>query len=315
MVCILTSSFRVLWNGEKTEGFSPSSGLRQGDPLSPYLFVLCLECLGHMITDLVEEGHWKPVSLTREGPKLTHLCFADDIILLAKADIKHAILVQDCLSKFCNVSGQRVSLQKSSLVVSKNVSPYFAKVLNLHLGIPLKEHMGKYLGAPSIQKSVTKGMYNEVPERFQHKLQGWKSKCLSMAGRVTMIKAVTSAIPTHIMQTTALPKGICDKMDRCQRQFLWGSSTEKRRIHKVGWTKICKPKNQGGLGIRKMNEFNKALLSKLAWRVVSKDDNLSMTVLRNKYCRGKNGLQALCPKNQASCPKNQASHTWRSIYY
>lgn len=96
-----------------------------------------------------------------------------------------------------------------------------------------------------------------------------------MAGRLTLIKAVTSAIPSHLMQTAAIPKGGCDKMDRCQRQFLWGSTNEKRKMHKVNWKKVCKPKNLGGLGIRKMYNVNKALLAKASWKVVSNDDSLS----------------------------------------
>lgn len=73
MVCISSSSFRVLWNGEQIANFTLAQGLRQGDPLSPYLFVLCMERLGHMIDESVENGCWKAISLARNGPKMTHL--------------------------------------------------------------------------------------------------------------------------------------------------------------------------------------------------------------------------------------------------
>lgn len=74
----------LLWNGEKTEPFSPARGLRQGDPLSPYLFVLCIERLCHQIEVAVGQGEWKPISLSRGGPKLSHVCFANDIFCLSK---------------------------------------------------------------------------------------------------------------------------------------------------------------------------------------------------------------------------------------
>lgn len=233
MVCISSSSFRVLWNGEKTREFYPNHGLRQRDPLSPYLFVLCMERLGHMVNMLVDNGCWKPITLARNGPKLTHLCFADDIILFARADVEQARTVKNCLETFCQDAGLRVSLQKSSLIKSRNVPTTFAQTLSSILGISLTKKMGKYLGVPSLQKRVTGRTYNEVLERMQQKLQGWKSRCLSMAGRVTLIKAVTSVVPSHIMQTTALPKDICDKMDRCQRQFLWGSTERNGEFIKL----------------------------------------------------------------------------------
>lgn len=87
-------------------------------------------------------------------------------------------------------------------------------------------------------------MYNEVVERLQSRLQGWKAKCLSLAGRVTLIKVVTLAIPSYVMQTASIPKGVCHQLDKYQWQFLWGSTDEKRRIHKVRCEKVCKPKIQ-----------------------------------------------------------------------
>lgn len=92
-----------------------------------------------------------------------------------------------------------MSLEKSSLVLSRNVSSQLASTISARMGIPLTANMGKYLGTPSIHKMVNKETYTEVVECMQAKLQGWKSKCLSLAGRVTFIKSVTAAIPSHII--------------------------------------------------------------------------------------------------------------------
>lgn len=135
MFCITTSSFKLLWNGEKSESFSPLRGLRQGDPLSPYIFVLCLECLGQLIQQVMR-GAWKPIQLLIEGPQLSHLCFADDLILFAQAELNQANLINHCLQVFCKDSGQKISYEKSSLVVSKNITIAFTEVLNSTLGIP-----------------------------------------------------------------------------------------------------------------------------------------------------------------------------------
>lgn len=77
----------VLWNGEKTEAFTPSRGLRQGDPLSPYLFVLCLKRLGHLIEEAVDTKEWKSIRLSQGSSQLSHICFADDLILFAEASV------------------------------------------------------------------------------------------------------------------------------------------------------------------------------------------------------------------------------------
>lgn len=87
MQCVSGPSMSILWNGERTENFKPSRGLRQGDPLSPYLFVLCMERLCHMIDKAVIDKHWKPIKLYRGGPQLSHICFADDLILFAEASV------------------------------------------------------------------------------------------------------------------------------------------------------------------------------------------------------------------------------------
>lgn len=177
--------------------------------------------------------------MSRSGQTLSHLFFADDVILFAKAEVSQAILIKQCLQCFCAASGQKVSLSKSNLFISANVSSSFASSLSRFVEIPLASNLGKYLRAPSLQCRVSKENYGEVLERMQQKLQGWKLKCLSMAARTMLIKAVTSTIPTYIMQSSSIQKSIYDKMDCCHRQFLWGSSNEQRRIHKVKWTKVC----------------------------------------------------------------------------
>ncbi|XP_057427344.1 uncharacterized protein LOC130720679 [Lotus japonicus] len=114
--CISTSSIAIAWRGEYLDSFKPSRGIRQGDPISPYLFVLCMERLGHLIQDACGNDTWKPYVVGRSGPKLSHLMFADDVILLAEASMDQAKLLQQTLTKFCNSSGQRLSLPKSRVL-------------------------------------------------------------------------------------------------------------------------------------------------------------------------------------------------------
>lgn len=112
----------VLWGGERTAPFTLSRGLRQGDPLSPFLFVLCMERLSHAIREEVEEGRWKPVMMTPHGPGISHLFFADDLVLFAEANSAQAKIISKVLQRFCEASGEKVNRSKSRLFCSNNVS-------------------------------------------------------------------------------------------------------------------------------------------------------------------------------------------------
>jgi hypothetical protein len=95
-----------------------------------------------------------------------------------------------------------------------------------------------------------------------------KAKLLSPAGRVVLIQSVTSAIPAYYMQNVALPIRICTKLDKINRDFLWGSTDERKKMHMVSWDKVCRPKDLGGLGLYATKSRNIALLAKLNWRVM-----------------------------------------------
>ena len=92
---------------------------------------------------------------------------------------------------------------------------------------------------------------------------------LFLAGRTTLIQAVNSAILAYTKQTTAVPKKMCDEIDRLNRNFLWGDTPDRRKVHLVKWDMVCKPKIEGGLGLKKARGQNLALLAKLGWKLLN----------------------------------------------
>ncbi|KAK9941797.1 hypothetical protein M0R45_007491 [Rubus argutus] len=213
------------------------------------------------------------------------------------------------MNRFCELSGQNVNFEKSKLYCSPNTNRNLAKEISSICGSPLTHDLGKYLGMPLIHSRISKQTYAEVIDKVQNRLAGWKSKTLNMAGRLTLIQAVTSSTPVYAMQTAKLPSCTTKTLDKLNRDFLWGDCDGKKKIHLVKWESVCKPKWLGGLGIKKAATMNQAMLAKTSWRMLQKDEGLWSEVFRSKYLR-KDNLLADSYKKPTSC-----SSTWSSVCY
>lgn len=113
--CISSSRMHLLWNGDALEEFKPQRGIHQGFPLSPYLFVLCFERLFHFIHIATDQKFWKPIKISKRGPRLSHLAFADDLVLFVEASLDQIETIQDILHEFCQSSGEKVSNDKTRI--------------------------------------------------------------------------------------------------------------------------------------------------------------------------------------------------------
>ena len=306
MECVSTVSFQVLWNGEKTEPFKPSRGIRQGDPLSPYLFVLCMERLNQVIEEAVISGRWKPVHASRGGPLLSNLFFADDIILFAEASCEQAAVIKDCLDRFCAASGQKVSLAKSTIYFSPNVPTSVQQDISTNLGMLVTEDLGIYLGMPTITSRITKDTFAHLCEKIDRRLTGWKSKYLSLAGRITLAKSTLTTMATYSMQTAKIPRTTCEAIDKKVRRFIWGDDENKNHIHLISWDTLQRPRNEGGVGLRSTRQANSAFLTKLGWRVLTEPNALWSRVLRQKYCKGRCDIDMFLPTSNMS-------NVWKGI--
>ncbi|GAU43217.1 hypothetical protein TSUD_301040 [Trifolium subterraneum] len=142
----MTTSNSILWNGSKTQAFTPVRGLRQGDPLSPYLFVLCMERLGAMINKQVNSSRWQPMQIIKNGTKLSHLFFADDVLLFAKANTSKAQVISEVLDNFCAASGLKISHAKSKFCTSSGVARQTKGEIADCTQIQATDKFNKYLG-------------------------------------------------------------------------------------------------------------------------------------------------------------------------
>lgn len=122
-----------------------------------------------------------------------------------------------------------------------------------------------YLGVPIFLGSSRHTHFNQLLDSIRYRLGGWKMKCLSFVGWLILVKHVLSSIPLHISLALPTPCKTSLQIERVMRNFLWSASLEKQRSNLVNWELVCLPKTQGGLGLRRVKEFNEACLLQLGW--------------------------------------------------
>ena len=190
MECISTVSYSILINGEPTPIIHLTRGIRQGDPLSPYLFLFCTEGLHSLLQHSADSGQIRGVSICKLGPRLTHLFFADDSLLFCRSTISECQKIQESLSSYEKAYGQQLNRAKSSLFFSKSTSSSAIKQITSYLRAQEVKHYEKYLGLPTLVGKNKRASLMCIKERVWSKLQGWKEQLFSQASREVLLKAV-----------------------------------------------------------------------------------------------------------------------------
>ncbi|KAL0408431.1 UNVERIFIED_CONTAM: putative mitochondrial protein [Sesamum radiatum] len=176
MQCVTSVSYSFLLNGNEFGSLSPSRGLRQGDPLSPYLFLLCTEAFSSLIKNAEQMGMIKGVSICRQAPSISHLLFADDTQLYCEASHPSITSVKDILDTYARASGQMINYNKSSMVLSKNSPDNLKDELPALLGLQISEQHERYLGLPSVVGRSKRGVFSYIRDRVWQRIKG-NRKC------------------------------------------------------------------------------------------------------------------------------------------
>ncbi|GAU35032.1 hypothetical protein TSUD_103550 [Trifolium subterraneum] len=199
MMCVSSVNYSVLMNSDRVCPISPGRGLRQGDPLSPYLFILVTECLTALIHQAVGRGDLHDVRICRGAPEVSHLLFADDCFLFCRANVAEVNELLRILHTYEQASGQEVNLDKSKVFISRNMSQAAKEDLSRILGVKLVLGTGIYLGLPSMVGRSKKALFSYIKDRIWKRINSWRGRALSKAGKEIMIKSVLQAIPFYVM--------------------------------------------------------------------------------------------------------------------
>lgn len=307
MACVSTVTYSVLLNGSPHGFIRPERGLRQGDPLSPFLFIMCAEALVGCLNQSEARGKINGICLGPGGPAVHHLLFADDSLLLCRANEEESVELMRCLKLYGDASGQCINHQKSSIIFGSKVPEDKKLMVKGVLGIDKEGGEGSYLGLPECFKGSKRELLNFISEKLQSRLHGWYAQALSQGGKEILLKSVCFALPIYAMSVFRLPKDLCKKLTSVMTEFWWSSGVKKKKIAWVSWQKMCRSKEEGGLGFHDIEQFNQALLGKQAWRIWSRPDSLVARVLKSRYFRRISFLEC--------CVGSRPSFAWRSLLF
>ena len=174
-------------------------------------------------------------------------------------------------------SGLRINLEKSEMIPVRRV--HNIEGLALELGCKVGELPSCYLGLPLGAPFNSLAMWDGVEERFRRRLAMWKRQYISKGGRLTLIRSTLSSMPIYFMSPFYLPRKVRLRLEKIQRDFLWGGGALAQKPHLVRWNLVCLEKRKGGLGVRNLALMNSALLCKWNWRYANEREALWRCVI------------------------------------
>ena len=271
--CISGAMFSININGSLEGYFKGNSGLRQGDPLSPYLFVLAMEVFSAcLIKSTVVESfhyHWRTKDI-----KLNHLIFADDVFLFCRGDVGSAEALLEGLNLFSSISGLHPNKNKCQCFfagIHPDVEQQILGISDFKQGsFPIT-----YLGLPLITSRLSARDCQPLIDRLCARIEVWTARFLSFAGRLALIHAILNGILGYWSMFLFLPNFILTRINSLFFKFLWGGYYKQNgRCHyKVSWIDCCLPKAEGGLGLRNIFHWNHSAALFQLWRIIQPNAN------------------------------------------
>ncbi|GJX32886.1 putative RNA-directed DNA polymerase [Tanacetum coccineum] len=284
--CLNSAYASVLVNGSPTKEFKIERGLRQGDPLSPFLFIIAIEALHVTLQEAKSKNIFEGIKVGSNKVDISHLQYADDALIMGKWSLENATNLCRILRCFHLASGLKVNFSKSrffGIGVTTSESHHMASILCFQPSMLPCSFLGLPIGANMNKASSWK----PIIEKFHKRLSSWKARTLSYGGRLTLIKSVLGALSTYYFSLFKAPKCVINYLEKLRRNFFWGGLIDRNKMAWVSWKKVCSSSNCGGLGIGSLQAANLAMLSKWWWRFHNENNALWKQIITSVH--GTNG--------------------------
>ncbi|KAJ9566861.1 LOW QUALITY PROTEIN: hypothetical protein OSB04_002827 [Centaurea solstitialis] len=270
---ITTPTFSVTINGETYGFFHGKRGIWQGDPLSPYLFTLVMEGFSLIFKSCIEEAANFGYHEGCEQFGLTHLCFADDLFVFTRGDVQSVEILKKALQRFEEKSGLHANLEKSEIFFG-NVPEDTRNAIKNCLPFRNGTFASRYLGVPLSPSRLKLADYGVLMMKIKSRIQNWKTKFLSYGGRRQLIISVLQSLQLYWMAIFYFPTSVVHEIECLFTDFLWSQGGSSKGKCRVAWSDVCIPFSAGGLGIKRLKWWNRALLAKHIWDLATQRQSL-----------------------------------------
>jgi hypothetical protein len=214
MACVTTVRYTIKLNGSLLEAFSPTRSLRQGDPLSPFLFLFVADGLSALLQNEFDNGGISPLRVCRRAPGISHLLFADDTLIFFRASEAQAPRVKNVLDIYERGTRQVIKPSKCSILFSVSCSQESQVAIRTVLNVEQQVFELKYLGLPTPDGRMHKGRFLNLQSKLSKLIIEWGDGVLAQSAREILIKAIAQALPVYVMSMFKLPLSLCDELTR-----------------------------------------------------------------------------------------------------
>nr|GEX41823.1 RNA-directed DNA polymerase, eukaryota, reverse transcriptase zinc-binding domain protein [Tanacetum cinerariifolium] len=264
--CLRSSRGSVIVNDSPMEEFQFDKGLKQGDPLSPFLFILVMESLHLSFQRIVDAGMFHGIKLREDLVNLSHMFYADDAVFVGQwcdSNITTLIHVLECFHK---VSSLRINMSKSK-IMGVHVDDDRVDRAAVKLGYLVLKTPFSYLGSIVGGYMSRKQSWIDIAERDTKRLSKWKMNTLSIGGRLTLVKSVLGSMPIFHFPIFKSPMGVLNTLEGIRSQFFNGHNSNSKKVSWMNWKKVLLSKDRGGLGVSSLYAMNRGMLFKWVWRI------------------------------------------------